>query len=334
MARRLGRRKQSGWWSGVLALAAIGSVAWWIYPKSLPSDSVDATLISLPSLTTDRPEVEPASLPRPEVSEKGTPPDPPLERPADSPTVVKVETLIDSGRQAVARGDLVAARSYFSDALNGDVSADQRTLLQAELTRLGGETVFSGRIFENDPFVERYVVQVGDTLGKIATARKVSADLLARVNGMQDKNVIRVGQVIKVVKGPFRAVVDCESYTMGLYLGNVFVRQFRVGLGSDDSTPRGEWRVGTKLVNPTYYPPRGGPIIAADDPDNPLGEYWIGLHGISGEAVGQQRYGIHGTNEPDSIGRSVSLGCIRMYNQDVEAVYSYLVEEHSTVIVR
>ncbi|RME39135.1 MAG: L,D-transpeptidase, partial [Planctomycetota bacterium] len=43
--------------------------------------------------------------------------------------------------------------------------------------------------------------------------------------------------------------------------------------------------------------------------------------------------GIHGTIEPDSIGRSVSLGCIRMHNEDVEEVYKYLVERHSTVVV-
>ena len=99
-------------------------------------------------------------------------------------------------------------------------------------------------------------------------------------------------------------------------------------------SPTGEWRVATKLMNPTYYPPRGGEIMAADDPKNPLGERWIGLVGISGAAVDQERYGIHGTNEPDSIGKSVSMGCIRMHNEDVEALYSYLVETHSTVTVR
>jgi len=121
---------------------------------------------------------------------------------------------------------------------------------------------------------------------------------------------------------------------LDVYLGDAFVRQFKVGLGADDSTPTGEWRVATKLINPTYYPPRGGEIIAADDPKNPLGERWIGLVGVSGAAVDQERYGIHGTNDPDSIGKSVSMGCIRLPNEDVEALYTYLVETHSTVTVR
>ena len=75
-------------------------------------------------------------------------------------------------------------------------------------------------------------------------------------------------------------------------------------------------------------------LSAARGGQNPLGERWIGLEGVSGEALGQKRYGIHGTIAPESIGMSVSLGCIRMYNEDVEALYTYLVEKHSTVEIR
>jgi lipoprotein-anchoring transpeptidase ErfK/SrfK len=72
-------------------------------------------------------------------------------------------------------------------------------------------------------------------------------------------------------------------------------------------------------------------VIAADDPTNPLGERWIPLEGIEGEAVGQQSYGIHGTIEADSIGRNRSMGCIRLTNADVEVLYDLLVESKSMV---
>ncbi|MGD2109511.1 MAG: L,D-transpeptidase family protein, partial [Phycisphaerae bacterium] len=214
------------------------------------------------------------------------------------------------------------------------VDPTQAATLRAELTRLGNDTIFSPRIFPDDPFVDRYIIKPGDTLGKIAKTLKISPDLLAEVNGIANKNLIRAGQTLKTVKGPFRLVVHKPTYTMDVYLDTTFVKHFKVGLGADDSTPTGEWRVATKLTNPTYYPPRGGQIISADDPTNPLGERWIGLEGVKGEAVGQHRYGIHGTIEPETIGRSVSLGCIRLYNEDVEDLYTYLVEQHSIVEVR
>ena len=69
-------------------------------------------------------------------------------------------------------------------------------------------------------------------------------------------------------------------------------------------------------------------------PTSPLGEPWIGLEGIAGDAAGQQKYGIHGTSKPESIGKNMSLGCIRLRNQDVEELYTLLVENVSTVIVK
>ncbi len=245
-----------------------------------------------------------------------------------------VDVLLASGRAAAQRGELVTARENLTRAFQQSTDAAETARLRDELARIAEETVFSARVMDGDPLVERYVLQPGDTLGKIARTNKLAVDLLAQLNGIADLDRIREGQTIKIVKGPFRAVVDKSDYALDVYLGETFVKRFPVALGADDSTPAGEWRVSTKLKNPTYYPPRGGAIIAADDPQNPLGERWIGLNGLSGEAVNQQRYGIHGTIEPDSIGKSVSMGCIRLRNQDVEALYNYLVEFHSTVTVQ
>jgi lipoprotein-anchoring transpeptidase ErfK/SrfK len=129
-------------------------------------------------------------------------------------------------------------------------------------------------------------------------------------------------------------VVSKADYTLDVYLQGTFILRYPVGLGAESSTPSGKWKVLNKLVNPQYYPPRGGRIILADDPENPLGERWIGLQGIEGEALGQERYGIHGTVEPESIGQSASLGCIRMHNSDVEELYDLLVVGHSQVTVK
>ncbi|HNQ24197.1 MAG TPA: L,D-transpeptidase [Phycisphaerae bacterium] len=59
-----------------------------------------------------------------------------------------------------------------------------------------------------------------------------------------------------------------------------------------------------------------------------------GITRVFREALGQERYGVHGTIDPDSIGRNASHGCIRMFNEDVEFLYDLLVVKHSTVTVK
>ena len=91
-----------------------------------------------------------------------------------------------------------------------------------------------------------------------------------------------------------------------------------------------------RLPNPTYYPPASAEvkrIIPPDDPTNPLGEHWIGLEGVDGDAVGRGGFGIHGTIEPESIGKAVSLGCIRMHNDDVEFLYGLMLPGRSKVTI-
>lgn len=334
MARR--RRKRGSPLSILLVLAPVALGAWWLYSLDQSPGRPEQTVPPLPKplLTTDRPEIVAEPNLRPDVPEKGSNPKRETAAAPEPPAKERIQQLVGAGRQAVSKDDPVAARAYFSEAMQLGINGDDATFLKAELTRIGNETILSGRIFDNDPFVTRYVVEAGDTLGKIASKYKVSPELLARINGLRSMNMIRLGQSLKIIKGPFRAIVDKQSFSLDVYLDQTFVRHYKSGLGTDGSTPTGEWRVSTKLVNPTYYPPRGGQIVAADDPENPLGERWIGLIGIDGEAVGQLRYGIHGTIEPESIGQNASLGCIRLYNEDVEELYTFLVEKHSTVTIR
>jgi len=362
------RRKLWGVLPGLAVLLAVSGISWWLYSRGDgPVETEPIVLAGRPAIATidplatfspaiSTPDIRRDGIETTAPSPRETPPAPSPNRtrpvpkraipdaqpdpaaPA-SPTntrsaePTRTEALIEAAKQALARDDLVAARSRYNEAWATGQTGSMATLVRGELSRIGNETVFSGRIVPGDPLVDRYVIKAGDHLAKIASQYGVTADLLAAINGIADKNRIREGQTIKVVKGPFRAVVHKKSYLIDVYLGEALLKSFPVGLGVDGSTPTGEWRIKNKLENPTYYPPRGGAIVAADDPRNPLGERWIGLEGVSGEAASQERYGIHGTNEPDSIGKSVSLGCIRMHNADVEQLYIYLVEGRSTVTV-
>lgn len=235
---------------------------------------------------------------------------------------------------ALAAGNPVQARRALNSVVDvlSDSPANEQVVQQ--LLKLAEETLFSPRVTQDDPLTLKHIVANGENLQKIANTYKITVPLICRVNGLADANRIRLGQPLKVPVGPFHAVVCKRTFRLYLYCQDTLVKVFPVALGAEDTTPTGTWRIKNKLTNPPYYPPRGGSMIAADDPANPLGEYWMALEGVEGAAVGQEGYGIHGTNEPDTIGRNVSLGCIRLRNDDAERVYEMLVVRDSVVTIK
>jgi len=255
-------------------------------------------------------------------------------------TIIAKKPLL-AGRDRFEAGDILGARRILNDALSahqltgGDVDAAKDIL-----KRVNEQVILGPKVFKDDTFTSTYTVQANDRLQRIAASNDVTWELLCRINKIADPRKVRALQTLKIVKGPFHAVINKSSFTMDLYLGApggagaTYVTTYPVGLGKDDSTPLGTWKAQGKLKNPAYYSPRGEGIIAADDPANPLGEFWIGLTGIDSRALGKSSYGIHGTIEPQSIGKEASMGCIRMRNEDVAIVYELLVEGKSTVVVK
>src|SRR5690606_10194684 len=136
-----------------------------------------------------------------------------------------------------------------------------------------------------------------------------------------DPRRVRAGQRLKVIKGPFSAIVDLSDYELTIHAHGYFVTRYPVGIGKDGSSPIGKFAGLEKLVDPTYYGPDG--VVNHDDPANPLGDRWIDIG---------NSYGIHGTIDPASIGKSESQGCIRLHNDDVEAVYDLLTIGSEVVI--
>jgi len=245
------------------------------------------------------------------------------------------QTLMDAGR-------LLDARKILNDALqSGQLTASDTQSAKSMMAKINDTVIFSPQRFIGDPWGGVYVVRPGDRLGKIAMEYSTTWQLLSRINGL-DPKALRAGATIKIVRGPFFAVVNKKAFTMDIYIGalpgdkaSMYVKTVEVGLGRDDSTPTGTWAIasGAKLRHPTYYPPEGGAPIEADDPKNPLGGYWIALTGTGGAAVGKTSYGIHGTIDPDSIGKQASMGCIRMGADDISLVFDLMVEGKSTVLV-
>lgn len=86
---------------------------------------------------------------------------------------------------------------------------------------------------------------------------------------------------------------------------------------SEELTPEGLFTVTVKAANP-YYRKKN---IEGGDPHNPLGTRWIGFDAADTDG---RIYGIHGTNDPSSIGKYVSNGCIRLQNEAVESLYDLI----------
>jgi hypothetical protein len=249
------------------------------------------------------------------------------------------DTAISAGRHAEAR---VTLNRALHDPTTSDRDAES---LRAKLADLHRAMLFSPAVTPGDPLVDTYAIQPGDRLIKVVQAHDLKVDwrFIQRVNAMSDPGRLRVGQKIKIVKGPFHAVVHKSDHRLDLYADmtdpeghRLFIRSFPVGLGEQNSTPLGKWivRPQSKLINPHWVNPRTGERFAADDPKNPIGEYWLGLTGIDSTTEVLSGYGIHGTIEPNTIGRDASMGCIRMLADDIALLYELLAEQASTVEIK
>ena len=109
-------------------------------------------------------------------------------------------------------------------------------------------------------------------------------------------------------------LINIPARSLRLYNGDKCVALYPVGVGKAVSkTPQGYYKIIEKAVNPTWVDPGDTSISIASGPDNPLGYRWMGIGGT---------YGIHGTNNPSSVGHYVSNGCVRMVEANVEDLFS------------
>ncbi|MFX3623681.1 MAG: L,D-transpeptidase [Ectobacillus sp.] len=123
-------------------------------------------------------------------------------------------------------------------------------------------------------------------------------------------------------------IVNKQSNKLAYIDDGAIQKVFPVATGkTNDLTPEGEFDIVMKVKNPYYIKKK----IPGGSPKNPLGSRWIGFNarGTTGN-----KYGIHGTNDPSSIGKYISQGCIRMYKQDVEFLYDRIPIGTKVLIVK
>lgn len=234
---------------------------------------------------------------------------------------------------ALAATNPIEARAALSQAiLSGTLGPVDAKQVSDALVKLGNELFFTPNFNANDKLFFQYAVQSGDSLERIVRKHKLGCDwrLVARINNIKKPEAIRVGQRLKLPKGPFSAVVSKRDYRVDLCVGagseRVVFMSLPCGLGKSNGTPLGRFKVrsGSKLLNPEWRNPITGEFFDANDPANPIGEHWLGLEGIEPSNSALLGYGMHGTIEPNSIGQDQSLGCVRLLADDIAIAWEAL----------
>ncbi|HXV28074.1 MAG TPA: L,D-transpeptidase family protein [bacterium] len=202
-------------------------------------------------------------------------------------------------------------------AYNGLIELYTRLRLYKKAARtkkkLETEKEFSTHLVPHQTYYyKKYKVVKGDTYIRIAARHKISQKWLQRIN---KSRMLITGQTILLPKVQDQLVVDKSSKTLTWKRGEAVVKQYPVAVGRKETqTPEGKFVITNKVADPVWY--RLGQVYPPDSPDNLLGSRWIGLD--------HKGYGIHGTRDPQSIGNAASHGCVRMLNEDVEELFSWI----------
>ncbi|WP_026689628.1 L,D-transpeptidase family protein [Alteribacter aurantiacus] len=146
----------------------------------------------------------------------------------------------------------------------------------------------------------QHIVKAGETLFSISEDYRTPYQVILQANQLPNPNLIFVGQAI-IIPGipdpdqiPYSILVSISNRTLTLYENNRVVAVYPIAVGRMlFDTPIGDFIIVNREPNP------GGPF----------GALWLSLS--------KKSYGIHGTNDPSSIGQAVSRGCVRMFNNDV-----------------
>lgn len=110
-----------------------------------------------------------------------------------------------------------------------------------------------------------------------------------------------------------RLELNLPAFALRVIRNGQVISSMQAGIGNPRTpTPVCSAYIMSRSVNPTWRPTDGRPPVPPG-PANPLGKYWL--------ALSRRNYGLHGTNNPSSIGKAISGGCVRFGDADIEYLY-------------
>ena len=216
--------------------------------------------------------------------------------------------------------DLVKAKEMYQEILKNHPETENAAAVQEDLGKLNLELILSNTTVPDKTV--NYEVVAGDVLAKIAKKFNTTVDLIKVRNNLKS-DTIRLGQKLSIWTGTFNIIVDKSQNVLILKDGNDIVKVYNVSTGENNSTPVGKFKIISRLIDPVWF--HRGIVVPPESPDNVLGTRWLGFD-IPG-------YGIHGTVDPESIGKQVTAGCVRMRNEEIEELFNMIPMGTEVVIV-
>jgi lipoprotein-anchoring transpeptidase ErfK/SrfK len=232
---------------------------------------------------------------------------------------VSSAALLNKAKDLQAKGDLVGLKNIYQKLVNDFSNSPEVMNWQKKADEINIKLLFSPTVTAKSTL---YEIKPGDTLTKIAREFKTTPDLIKKSNNLSDDRIMP-GKKIKVWTSPFSILVDKSQNILILKSDEEIVKTYVVSTGKNNSTPVGNFKITSKLVNPTWF--KAGAVVPSGSPENILGTRWMGIDVPS--------YGLHGTTEPQNLGKQVTQGCVRLSNPDVEELYTIVPMGTEVVIV-
>lgn len=285
-------------WLFLLTIIAIGVAVYWFF---LRNGQEPDTKVSLAELSSSDMPVQVLT---------------PNKQQSTEPPPSHLISSIEKAEKLVAEEYFLDARNEYLSLLKTTSNPDMIVRIEKALGKVNIELVMTPRRM---PEKQNYLVKPGNSVDRIAKRFGTTVELTQINNNLANPNLIKAGDRFRVFTGKFALRASKSNNDLLLTMNDSFFKRYSVGMGKYGKTPAGTFKISDKIKNPPWWRPDGREIPFGD-PENILGTRWMEIR-ATGDTEDVRGYGIHGTTDESSIGKSSSAGCIRMKNSDVEELF-------------
>ncbi len=262
-----------------------------------------------------------ASKPQPVEGQPGVKVPPPNQDPADSRLPQSIQEMISRAKDALAKQDWRTARDIMRGAMPQIPPDSPDWGPAAEILGKANIEIFYSKT--PVPEKESYAIKPGDNLIKIASRFNISLEALQKSNGLDPTSpVIHAGKMLSIYKGTWQVTIDKSRFRLCLMDGINLFKAYRIGLGPRLSPPPGVYEIRAKEKDPVWY--SDGKAIPYGADGNIIGTRWMSIRELKPSSSQKKGTGIHGTWQPSEIGRIAGGGSVKMFNSDIEELYSII----------